>query len=128
MEVLRNNENFRQDGTKRSAFKMLTPESKDLFDVNGNKVPFVIALISELHNHAMKYGKPLKTIYLSRTYYKEFEFWSRSHMTEQQADSKVMMYTWCGREIEKMAKNHIQRSATGTMHIDWDFWPAKKNE
>ena len=124
MQVLKSNDSHREDGAKRSSFKMLTPESKDLYDKKGEKVPYVIALISELHNHCLKFHKPLKTIYLSEAYYNEFEFWSRSHMTEQQADIKILVYTWCGREIEKMGKHHIQRASTGTMNLDWDFYPA----
>ncbi len=126
MEILKSNNSPRESGNKQSGFRMLTPENKDLFDKKGNKVPFVIALISELHNYMLRFHKPLKTVYLSESYYNEFEFWSRSHMTEQEGDSKIRLYTWCGREIKKMKRGHILRSQTGNMNFDWDFYSENK--
>lgn len=115
---------IRVDGAKQSTISkggvFTDPTPRDL---QGNPLPKVVAMVAACVRHYRKFHKPLKTIYLCPVYYMMFTDWCRRKMTEQQADSKVNLYTFDGVEIDQMEEHHVIRSKDGNDTFDYDFYP-----
>lgn len=92
-------------------------------DIHGEILPKRVLMVARCVAHYRTYMKPLKTIYLCPAYYVEFTDWARRKMTEQQADSKVGLYTFDGVEIDQMEEHHVIRSKDGNDTFDYDFYP-----
>lgn len=92
-------------------------------DKNGNKLPFPVAMVAKCVSHYRKQLRPLQTIWLCASYYNQFDYWSRSHALEEQADLKIEKFTFDGVFIEKMGTNHVIKHGDDSM--DWDFYAAK---
>lgn len=116
----------RESGAKKSDIKYFTDDSP--VDKKGNKLPFAVAMVAKCVAHYRKLMRPLKTIWLSPKYYNDFDYWSRSHMLESEADAHIKLWTFDGVEIEPMGRYHILKAKEGDMaSIDWEFYPNKGN-
>ena len=111
----------REEGGKKSHFKYFTI-GKDARDKKGNKLPYAVQLVAECVAFYRQRMKPIKTIWLAPSHWNAFDYWSRSHMTEKEADSKIELWTFDGVEINPMPAFHILKNKSGSEEMDWDFY------
>ncbi len=117
----------RESGAKNSPIKYFTDTRPT--DKKGNPLPFAVAMVAKCVAHYRKMLRPLKTIWLCPKYYNEFDYWSRSHMMESEADAKIKLWTLDGVEIELMGRHHILKQKDGDIaSIDWDYYPKVLND
>lgn len=106
-------------GQHSSHMKIATDERPK--DRNGETLPYSVAMVAECVAFYRKRLRPIRTIWLRPTHYREFEYWARQWMKEEEADSKVENYTYDGVYIKEGSE--LQRD-----DIVWDFYPTQIND
>lgn len=89
--------------------------AKDIF---GRVLPPAVAMVQACISHYRQAYRPLKCVYLNERLFKQFEYWYRSMLKEEEADATVGLITMYDVEVKKgspMAKDEMY----------WDFWPEK---
>lgn len=85
-------------------------------DINGNKLPQGAAMVAACVAHYRRGMRPLKTIWCRKEVWKDFEFWARTCMTEMEADSEVINFTFDGVFIRP--GSDFQKD-----DLTWEFYP-----
>lgn len=109
---------IRKTGEQKSNFKYYT--DKNPVDINGNKLPVGAAMVAACVAHYRKMMKPLKTIWLRKEAWNDFEFWARTCMTEMEADSEIKEFTFDGVFVRK--GSDFQKD-----DIAYEFYPTVIN-
>ncbi len=123
MEIIHNEK--REEGGKQSRISrnILTKPADGVWrDKQGDRLPYEVARICECVSHYQTQGRAIKTVDLSEAYYDAFDYWTRKHALETEADAKIKAFTLAGVNIEHFTG--IIRSNPNAKRdgMDWDFW------
>ena len=116
---------IRLDGEVNKVMRKMSTIGKT--DMQGNPLPYCVAIVVACVKHYRKFHMPIKNVYLEPILYLKFRDWVRAHCTEEQADLLTEKnIREGGITFDSVAVR--EQSIVSLKEITWDFYPVPKNE